>query len=72
MEKVRATKEELARWKLSDRTVAILKLAVESDGARCPHCGYDITEDAFGVMIYLETGECLSCHAAFDLDLPPD
>jgi hypothetical protein len=72
VEKVRAKQEELARSKLSDRKVAILRLAVESDGARCPHCGYDITEDTFAVMIYLETGQCFSCRAAFDLDLPSD
>ncbi len=71
MEHIRAEQEGLALHFLMENPeyLAIRRLAAKSDGARCPHCGYDVAGDTFGVLIYLDTRRCEQCKEAFELDV---
>jgi hypothetical protein len=70
-EAVRASRESLARSipSYSEEHLAILRLAVQSDGVRCPRCGFDIAQDHFEVLIFLATRRCERCQEPIDLDL---
>jgi len=54
----------------SPKLLALAQVAVRDGSVRCPHCGDDIAEDEFGVLIYLETGRCPVCQQPFELPEP--
>ena len=52
--------------------LAIIRMAVRDGGVVCPHCGSDIAEDDFGIMVFLAERICIDCQEPIELELPPE
>src|SRR5262249_28228255 len=63
---------EMLESYFSPEQLAILRMAVRDGGVRCPHCGFDIASDAFGIMIYLAVKTCMICRGPLELDVPAE
>ena len=55
--------------RLSPEYVAVLKMTVRDGGVLCRHCGCDIAEDEFGIVIFLATRKCPECQGPIELEL---
>ncbi len=74
IEAIRAAQSELAEsvsW-YSPEHLAVLRMAVQSGGIRCPRCGFDLAADSFGVMVFLNTRQCMVCREPIELELPSE
>jgi hypothetical protein len=74
-ERIEAIREARSRGaesesRYSPEHLAILRMAVKNGSVPCPQCGADIADDEFGIMIYLQTRQCMACQAQIELELP--